>query len=164
METHLIFRSSTSSVVFVMLFNQLLHELEARSAKGLFLGINPAGYKVLDLQSKVAYVAGTVKVFDGKFLSTEENQILVLCRERNQYTQLLWILRLQDLRILTSRSQRKKILCRLRSRKNASTSRSGTGRHSRKHPGQRECVSRICRSEKIWSLDGFNARRAIKCD
>jgi len=35
----------------------------------------------LDLQSKVAYVARTVKVFDGKFLSTEENQIHSLCRE-----------------------------------------------------------------------------------
>ena len=50
-------------------------------AKGLFLGIDPAGYKVLDLQSKVAYVARTVKVFDGKFLFTEENQIHGLCRE-----------------------------------------------------------------------------------
>jgi hypothetical protein len=35
-------------------------------AKGLFLGIDPAGYKVLDLQSKVAYVARTVKIFDSK--------------------------------------------------------------------------------------------------
>jgi len=35
----------------------------------------------LDLQSKVAYVARTVKVFDGKFLSKEENQIHGLCRE-----------------------------------------------------------------------------------
>jgi len=35
----------------------------------------------LDLQSKVAPVARTVKAFDGKFLSTEENQIHGLCRE-----------------------------------------------------------------------------------
>jgi hypothetical protein len=37
----------------------------ADSAKGLFLGIDPADYKGLDLQSKVSYVARTVKVFDG---------------------------------------------------------------------------------------------------
>jgi hypothetical protein len=30
---------------------------------------------------KVAYVTRTVKIFDGKFLSTEENQIHGLCRE-----------------------------------------------------------------------------------
>jgi hypothetical protein len=35
----------------------------------------------LDLQSKVAYVAITVKVFDDNFLSTEQNQIHSLCRE-----------------------------------------------------------------------------------
>jgi hypothetical protein len=40
--------------------------LEERSAKGSFLGIYPAGYKVLNLQSKVAYVPRTVKVFDGR--------------------------------------------------------------------------------------------------
>jgi len=38
-----------------------------------------AGYKVLDLQSKVAYVAKTVKVFDGKFLSKRTRQILPRC-------------------------------------------------------------------------------------
>ena len=38
-------------------FSKLLHKLEERSAKGLFLGVDPSGYKVLDLQSKVAYVA-----------------------------------------------------------------------------------------------------------
>jgi hypothetical protein len=35
----------------------------------------------LGLQSKAAYVARTVKVFNGKFLSTEESQIHGLCRE-----------------------------------------------------------------------------------
>jgi len=55
--------------------------MEERSAKGFFFGIDPAGYKVLDLQSKVAYVARAVKVFDGNFLSTEENQIHGLCKE-----------------------------------------------------------------------------------
>ena len=45
------------------------------------LGTDPAGYKVLDLQSKLAYVARAVKVFDGKFLPTEENQIHCLRRE-----------------------------------------------------------------------------------
>jgi len=61
--------------------SKLLHKLEERSAKGLFLGIDPVGYKVLDLQSKVAYVTRTV-VFDGKFLSTEENQIHGLGRDK----------------------------------------------------------------------------------
>jgi hypothetical protein len=51
------------------------------TVKGLFLRIDTAGYKVLDIQSKVAYVARTVKVFDDKFLSTQENQIHGLCRE-----------------------------------------------------------------------------------
>ena len=35
----------------------------------------------MDLQSKFAYVARIVNVFDGKFLSKEENQIHDLCRE-----------------------------------------------------------------------------------
>jgi hypothetical protein len=35
----------------------------------------------LDIQSKVAYVVRAVKVFDGKFFSTEQNQIHGLCRE-----------------------------------------------------------------------------------
>ena len=35
----------------------------------------------MEQQIKVADVARTVKVFDGKFLSTEENQIHGLCRE-----------------------------------------------------------------------------------
>ena len=30
---------------------------------------------------KVAYVTRTVKIFDGKFLSTEENQIQGVCRD-----------------------------------------------------------------------------------
>jgi hypothetical protein len=55
--------------------------MEEISAKRFFLRIHPAGYKVLDIQSKVAYVARTAKVFDAKFLSTEENQIHGLCRE-----------------------------------------------------------------------------------
>ena len=58
-----------------------LHKLEESSAQGLFLGIDSTGYKTLDLQSKVAYVARTVKVFDGKFFSTVENQIHGLGRE-----------------------------------------------------------------------------------
>ena len=35
----------------------------------------------MDLQGKVADVARTVKVFDGKFLSIQENRIHGLCRE-----------------------------------------------------------------------------------
>ena len=70
-----------ASICYALQASKLLHKLEERSPKGLFLGIDPAEYKVLDLQSKVAYVARTVKVFDGKFLSTEENQIHGLCRE-----------------------------------------------------------------------------------
>ena len=50
--------------------SQLLHKLEERSAKELFVRIDPAGYQVSEQQSKVAYVARTEKVFDGKFLST----------------------------------------------------------------------------------------------
>jgi hypothetical protein len=69
------------SICYALQPSKLLHKLEERSAKGLFLGIDPAGYKVLDLESKVAFVAITVKVFDGKFLSTEENQIHGFCRE-----------------------------------------------------------------------------------
>jgi hypothetical protein len=61
--------------------SKLLNNLEEKSAKGLFLGIDPACYKVLDLQSKVASVSRTVKVFDDKFLSTEENEIHCLCLE-----------------------------------------------------------------------------------
>ena len=49
--------------------SKLLHKLEDRSAKGLCVGIDPAGYEVLALQSKLPDVARTVKVFDGKFLS-----------------------------------------------------------------------------------------------
>jgi hypothetical protein len=55
--------------------------LEERSAEGLFIGIDPGGYKVLDLKAKVAYVPRTEKAFDGKFLSTEENQIQGVCRD-----------------------------------------------------------------------------------
>jgi len=55
--------------------SQLLHKLQDRSAKGLSVGIDPAGYKVSALQSKVPDVATSVKVFDGKFLSTEEHPI-----------------------------------------------------------------------------------------
>jgi len=69
------------SICYALQPSKLLNNLEERSAKGLFLGVDSAGYKVLDLQSKVAYVARTVKVFDGKFLSKEENQIHGLCQE-----------------------------------------------------------------------------------
>jgi hypothetical protein len=67
------------SICFSLQSSKLLHKLEKRSAKGLFLKIHPAGYKVLDLQSKVTYEASTVKVFDGNLLSAEENQIHGLC-------------------------------------------------------------------------------------
>ena len=61
-------RRSSISVIFpvVVATSKLLLLLEERSAKGIFLGIYPAGYKVLNLQSKVAYVPRTVKVFDGR--------------------------------------------------------------------------------------------------
>ena len=62
------------SICYALQPSKLLQKLEERSAKGLFLGVDPAGYKVLDLQSKVAYVARTVKVFfDGKFLSRRKS-------------------------------------------------------------------------------------------
>ena len=69
------------SIRYALQPSKLLQMLEQRSAQGCFLGIDPAGYKVLDVQSKVAYVARSVMVFDGKFLSTEENQIHGLSRE-----------------------------------------------------------------------------------
>jgi len=69
------------SICYALQPSKLLHKLEEKSTKTLFLVIDPAGYQVLDLQSKVAYVSRTVKVFDGKFLSTKENQIPGLCRE-----------------------------------------------------------------------------------
>ena len=80
--------------------SQLLHELEERSAKGLCVGIDPAGYKVSDLRSKVADVARTVKVFDGKFLSTGDPQIHGLFADAQPTHS---ILRLQDLRIPATR-------------------------------------------------------------
>jgi transposase InsO family protein len=42
------------SICYALQPSKLLHRLEERSAKGLFLEIDHAGYKVLDLQSKVA--------------------------------------------------------------------------------------------------------------
>ena len=90
------------SICYALQSSKLLHKLEERSAKVLFLGIDPAGYKVLDLQSKVAYVARTVKVFDGKFLSTEKIKFTAFAEKRKQHTQVLCTLRLQDLRILAT--------------------------------------------------------------
>ena len=90
------------SIFYALQPSKLLDMLEERSAKELFLGIDPAGYKVLDLQSKVAYVARTVKVFDGKFLSTEKIKFTAFAEKRKQHTQVLCTLRLQDLRILAT--------------------------------------------------------------
>jgi hypothetical protein len=59
-------------LVYTLEPSKLLHKLEESSAKRLFLGIDHAGYKVLDFESKVAYVARTVKIFDVKFLDTEK--------------------------------------------------------------------------------------------
>jgi len=49
--------------------SKLLYKLEERSATGL------AGYKFWDIQSKVTHEARTVMVFDGKFLSADEDPI-----------------------------------------------------------------------------------------
>ena len=54
--------------------SQLLHKLEDRSAKGLSVGIDPAGYKGLDLLSN--------KIADNKNLSAEEHAIHGLWREQ----------------------------------------------------------------------------------
>jgi len=79
-KNHLIFESSTSWVAFVMLFNsQNFYISWRKDQKGLFLGSDSAGYKLLDQPSKVVYEASTVNVFHVKFVSTEENQIH--CRE-----------------------------------------------------------------------------------
>jgi hypothetical protein len=118
------------SIFYALQPSKLLDMLEERSAKELFLGIDPAGYKVLDLQSKVAYVARTVKRFDGKFISEEENQIHGLCREEEPTHS-------SSLYPTPARAQRKTICCRPHLSKNASTSRARTGRQSHKHPGIR---------------------------
>ena len=65
--------------------SQLLHKLEDRSAKGLSVGIDPAGYKGSDLRSN--------KILDNQFLSTEEHAIQGLCREEQPTHS---IVRLQD--------------------------------------------------------------------
>ena len=71
------------SICFTIQPSKLLDQLEERSAKGLCFGFDRASYKVLDLQSKVAYVARTVKVFDGKFVSTGDKQTHGLCQEED---------------------------------------------------------------------------------
>jgi len=90
------------SIYYALQPSKLLHKLENRSVKGLFLGIDPAGYKVLELQSKVAYVARTVKVFYS-FSLQKKIKFTAFAEKRNHHTQVLWILRLQDLRILATR-------------------------------------------------------------
>jgi hypothetical protein len=72
------------SICYALQPSKLLQKLEERLEKESFLGIDPAGYKVLEIQSKFSYVATTVKVFDRKFLSTEENQIHGPSREEEQ--------------------------------------------------------------------------------
>jgi len=67
--------------------------------KDSFLELILLALKFWTYKEKVAYVARTVKVFDGKFLSTEENQIHGLCWEEEP---TYWILRQQDLRILAT--------------------------------------------------------------
>ena len=71
--------------------SQLLHKLEDRSAKGLSVGIDLAGYKGSDLRSN--------KILDNQFLSTEEHAIHGLWREEQPTHS---IVRLQDLRILAT--------------------------------------------------------------
>jgi hypothetical protein len=94
--------------------------------KGLFLGIDPAGYRVLNLQSKVAYVARTVKVFKDKFLYREENQIHGLCRQEElchlnslETTSAIF----EDSRDSPQVPRETKVYCRPHSCRNASTSR-----------------------------------------
>jgi hypothetical protein len=86
--------------------------------------------------------------------------------KRNQHTQVLWILSLQDLRILAThlKGPEKEDLLQTSLMQESLTSRARTGHHSHKHTGQRGWASRICGSEQISSLDGFNARRALKFD
>jgi len=62
-----------SSIWYALQPSNLLHELGKGSAKKLFLGIDPAGYKALDQQSNAARVPKTVKVF------AEKNHIQGLC-------------------------------------------------------------------------------------
>jgi len=90
------------SICYAFQPSKLLHQLEERLAKGLFLGIDSDCYKVLDLKSKVADVTRTVKVFDNKFLFTEKIKFKAFAEKKNQHSQVLWILHLQDLRILAT--------------------------------------------------------------
>jgi hypothetical protein len=46
-----------------------------RSAKGFFFGIEPAGFQVLEPESKVDHVVRTVKIFDGRLISTEKTHL-----------------------------------------------------------------------------------------
>jgi hypothetical protein len=91
------------SICYALQPSKLLHKLEERSAKGFFLEIDPAGYKVLDPQSKVAYVARTVKVLMASFYLQKKIKFMAFAEKRNQHNQVLWILLQQDLRILATR-------------------------------------------------------------
>ena len=117
---------------------KLLHKLEARSVRGLFFGIDPPGYKFLDIQSQAAYVERTAKDFDFSFYRAKSNSRSLPRRRKpchsssfGSYACRTWSSR------LTSRAQRKKIYWRPDQCKKASTSSARTGHHSEKRPGQR---------------------------
>jgi len=122
-----------STIWYSLQLSKVLLKLEDRSAKRLSLGIDAAGYNILDLQSKGAYVTKSMKVFGGNFLCTEQYQMHDSSEKRNRGNQALWNLRLQLLRIRAThlKSPVNKIYCQT-SCKNASTSRAGTDRHSQK--------------------------------
>ena len=86
------------SICYALQPSKLLHKLEERSAKGIFLGVDYAGYKVLDLQSNVAYVARTLKV------SKEENRLKSrLVAKKNEHRA---VYRLKSCLVATRHSQK----------------------------------------------------------
>jgi hypothetical protein len=121
-----------------------------------FLELSLMATKFWTYKSKVAYVARTVKVFDGNFSLQMITKFMVFAETRKHPTQVLWILHLQYWRILVTQLKVPE--------KDASTSRDTTGHHIHNHLKQPGWATRICRSELIWSLDGLNARRTLKSD
>jgi hypothetical protein len=83
MEIHLIFQSSASSLVLAMLFNRQSFYISWRKdqQKDFFLELILGSTKFWNYKAKLL-LARTAKVFDGKFLSSERNQIHGLWRER----------------------------------------------------------------------------------
>jgi hypothetical protein len=86
--------------------------------------------------------------------------------KRNHPSQVLWTLRLQDMRNVSTqvKGPEKEDPVLTSFMQEYFKFRARTRCHSHKHTGQGWWASRICSSEQIWSLDGFNARRTLMFD